>query len=120
MPKRTLQGMVVSDKGDKTIVVRVDRRVTHPIYKKIITRSKKFMAHDKANEYRLGDTVQIEESRPLSKRKRWVALERVAAGTVARIEEGELADVLGELGESGAAEQPSTGETVTDAGAGER
>jgi len=105
MPKRTLQGMVVSDKGDKTIVVRVDRRVTHPIYKKIITRSKKFMAHDEANEYRLGDTVQIEESRPLSKRKRWVALERVAAGTVARIEEGELADVLGELGESGAAEQ---------------
>jgi len=86
MPKRTLQGLVVSDKGDKTIVVRVDRRVTHPIYKKIITRSKKFMAHDETNMYREGDTVRIEESRPLSKQKRWVAIERVAMGVISRSE----------------------------------
>lgn len=86
MPKRTLQGLVVSDKGDKTIVVRVDRRVTHPIYKKIITRSKKFMAHDETNMYREGDTVRIEESRPLSKQKRWVAIERVAMGVLSRTE----------------------------------
>lgn len=84
MPKRILQGMVVSDKGDKTVVVRVDRRVTHPVYKKIITRSKKFMAHDEENLYRIGDTIRIQESRPLSKRKRWVAIERVARGVVSR------------------------------------
>lgn len=86
MPKRILQGLVVSDKGDKTIVVRVDRRVMHPIYKKFITRSKKFMAHDEANTYREGDTVRIEESRPLSKQKRWVAIERVAMGVISRTE----------------------------------
>jgi len=84
MPKRILQGLVVSDKGDKTIVVRVDRRVTHPIYKKIITRSKKFMAHDETNQYREGDTVRIEESRPLSKQKRWVAIERTDMGVISR------------------------------------
>lgn len=86
MPKRILQGLVVSDKGDKTIVVRVDRRVMHPIYKKFITRSKKFMAHDEGNQYREGDTVRIEESRPLSKQKRWVAIERVAMGVISRTE----------------------------------
>lgn len=94
MPKRILQGRVVSDKGDKTVVVRVDRRVMHPIYKKFITRSKKFMAHDEANLYREGDTVRIEESRPLSKQKRWVAIERVAMGVLSRTEaeEGSTAD----------------------------
>lgn len=86
MPKTILLGLVVSDKGDKTIVVRVDRRVTHPIYKKIITRSKKFMAHDETNQYRVGDTVRIEECRPLSKQKRWVAIERVAMGVLSRTE----------------------------------
>ena len=86
MPKRILQGMVVSDKGDKTVVVRVDRRVMHPIYKKFITRSKKFMAHDETNMYREGDTIRIEESRPLSKQKRWVAIERVAMGVLSRSE----------------------------------
>lgn len=86
MPKRILQGQVVSDKGDKTIVVRVDRRVMHPIYKKFITRSKKFMAHDETNAYREGDTVRIEESRPLSKQKRWVVIDRVAMGVISRTE----------------------------------
>ncbi len=77
MPKRILQGVVVSDKMDKTIIVRVDRRVRHPLYKKFITRSKKFAAHDEENLYREGDTVRIEEHRPISRRKRWMALARV-------------------------------------------
>ena len=74
MPKRILQGVVVSDKGDKTVVVRVERRVMHPVYKKFITRSKNYAAHDEHNTYREGDTVRIEESRPISKRKRWIVL----------------------------------------------
>ena len=72
MPKRTLQGVVVSDKQNKTVVVRVDRRFTHPIYKKTIRRSKNFHAHDENNEYAPGDVVWIEESKPISKLKRWV------------------------------------------------
>ncbi|MDQ8726451.1 30S ribosomal protein S17 [Bradyrhizobium sp. LHD-71] len=72
MPKRTLQGVVVSDKQNKTVVVRVDRRFTHPIYKKTIRRSKNFHAHDENNEYAPGDVVWIQESKPISKLKRWV------------------------------------------------
>ena len=71
MPKRTLQGVVVSDKQDKTVVVRVERRFTHPTMKKTIRRSKKYPAHDEANTYSVGDTVWIEERRPLSKLKNW-------------------------------------------------
>ena len=71
MPKRTLQGTVVSDKQDKTVVVRVERRFTHPVLKKTVRRSKKFHAHDETNEYRVGDLVWIEEHRPISKNKRW-------------------------------------------------
>jgi small subunit ribosomal protein S17 len=71
MPKRILQGVVVSDKGDKTIVVRVERRVRHPIYKKFIRRSRKFSAHDPENRYKAGDLVRIQECRPISKTKRW-------------------------------------------------
>lgn len=71
MPKRTLQGTVVSDKGDKTVIVRVDRRVQHPLYKKIIRRSKKFAAHDAENKFKIGDVVRIQECRPVSKRKTW-------------------------------------------------
>ena len=74
MPKRVLQGVVVGDSCNKTVVVRVERRVMHPIYKKFVSRSKKYAAHDEANRYRTGDAVRIEESRPLSKRKRWVVL----------------------------------------------
>ena len=77
MPKRILQGVVVGDKADKTIVVRVDRRVRHPIYKKFVTRSNKFMAHDEGNQFKAGDAVRIEECRPLSRRKRWMVLGRV-------------------------------------------
>jgi small subunit ribosomal protein S17 len=75
MPKRVLQGTVVSDKNDKTIVVRVERRFTHPVLKKTIRRSKKYHAHDGENKFKVGDIVSIEESVPISKNKRWVVLD---------------------------------------------
>jgi small subunit ribosomal protein S17 len=71
MPKRTLQGVVVSDKQDKTVIVRVERRFTHPLFKKTVRRSKKYQAHDESNTYSVGDIVWIEEHRPISKNKRW-------------------------------------------------
>ena len=71
MPKRILQGVVVSDKTDKTIVVRVDRRFTHPLYKKTVRRSKKYQAHDEKNHHKIGDIVRIEECPPISKTKSW-------------------------------------------------
>ncbi len=71
MPRRVLQGVVVSDKMDKTIVVEVERRVMHPIYKKFIRRTKKYAAHDESNGVKVGDVVRIRECRPISKRKRW-------------------------------------------------
>jgi small subunit ribosomal protein S17 len=74
MPKRILQGVVVSDVQSKTIIVRVDRRVMHPIYKKYVTRSKKYAAHDEENQFHTGDAVSIEESRPISKRKSWIVI----------------------------------------------
>jgi small subunit ribosomal protein S17 len=74
MPRRVLQGVVVSDKADKTIVVLVERRVMHPIYKKFIRQSKKYMAHDEANTCKAGEVVRIRECRPLSKRKCWEVL----------------------------------------------
>jgi small subunit ribosomal protein S17 len=74
MPKRILQGVVVSDKMDKTIVVQVERRVMHPIYKKFVRRTKKYAAHDETNAHKVGETVRIQECRPISKRKRWEVL----------------------------------------------
>jgi small subunit ribosomal protein S17 len=74
MPKRILEGVVVSDKMDKTIVVEVERRVQHPVYKKFIRRSKRYHAHDESNAIKAGETVRIIESRPLSKTKRWVVI----------------------------------------------
>ena len=71
MPKRVLQGIVVSDKQNKTVVVRVERRFTHPVLKKTVRRSKKYYAHDDQNEFSIGDVVWIEEHRPISKLKRW-------------------------------------------------
>ena len=76
MPRRVLTGRVTSDKMDKTITVLVDRRVMHPLYKKFIRRSKKYAAHDEANLCKVGDTVRIEECRPISKRKTWLVVER--------------------------------------------
>ncbi len=77
MPKRVLTGQIVSDKTDKTVVVKVERRVKHPLYGKIIRLSKKYHAHDEANEYREGETVRIEETRPISKLKTWRVIDRV-------------------------------------------
>ncbi|WP_313302998.1 30S ribosomal protein S17 [Diaphorobacter sp.] len=71
--KRTLVGKVVSDKREKTVTVLVERRVKHPIYDKIMIKSSKYHAHDEKGEYKMGDTIEIEESRPLSKTKNWVA-----------------------------------------------
>lgn len=77
MPKRVLTGTVVSDKTDKTVVVLVERRVKHPLYGKIIRRSKKYHAHDEANAYQAGETVRIEETAPISKLKSWTVIGRV-------------------------------------------
>ena len=77
MPKRILTGTVVSDKGDKTVVVKVERKVKHPLYGKIIRRSKKYHAHDDANAIKAGDVVRIEECAPMSKTKTWRVLEKV-------------------------------------------
>ena len=74
MPKRVLSGVVVSSKSDKTITVNVTRRVKHKLYKKIIRQTKKYHAHDENNEFSIGDTVSIIESKPISKLKKWVVL----------------------------------------------
>jgi small subunit ribosomal protein S17 len=74
--RRTLVGRVVSDKMDKTVIVQVDRKVLHPRYKKYVSRRKKYSAHDEANSCSVDDFVVIEESRPLSRNKRWVVVER--------------------------------------------
>ena len=78
MPKRVLQGVVVSDKAAKTITVRVERKIKHPLYNKIIRRSKKYAAHDENNTCKIGDVVRIVESAPISKSKRWALLEKVS------------------------------------------
>ncbi|MCF4098672.1 MULTISPECIES: 30S ribosomal protein S17 [Maritalea] len=75
MPKRILQGTVVSDKNEKTVVVRVERRFTHPLLKKTVRRSKKYQAHDEANAAKIGDIVQIQECAPISKNKRWAVIQ---------------------------------------------
>ena len=77
MPKRVLTGTVVSDKTDKTVVVKVERKVKHPLYGKIIRRSKKYHAHDEANSFKTGEVVCIEECAPISKLKTWKVIEKV-------------------------------------------
>ena len=89
MPKRVLTGTVVSDKGDKTVVVRVERRVKHPLYGKIIKLSKKYHAHDAANEFHVGEIVRIEKCAPVSKLKTWTVVDRL--GT-ARAQRADIAD----------------------------
>ena len=90
MPKRVLTGTVVSDKGEKTIVVRVERRVKHPLYGKIIKLSKKYHAHDAANEFHVGEVVRIEECAPISKLKTWTVVDRIG---VAKAQKSDIADV---------------------------
>jgi small subunit ribosomal protein S17 len=80
MPKRILQGVVVSDKNAKTIVVQVERRLTHPVLKKTVRRTTKFHAHDENDTAKVGDIVRIQECRPISRNKRWTFLEKVTAG----------------------------------------
>ena len=80
MPKRILQGVVVSDKADKTVVVLIERRFTHPLLKKTVRRTKKYHAHDEANVAKTGDIVRIQECRPISKTKTWTLLDKVQTG----------------------------------------
>jgi small subunit ribosomal protein S17 len=86
MPKRVLTGTVVSDKGDKTVVVRVERRVKHPLYGKIIRLSKKYHAHDAANEFHVGEIVRIEECAPVSKLKTWKVVDRIGTAKLGAID----------------------------------
>jgi small subunit ribosomal protein S17 len=79
MPKRILQGVVVSDKNDKTVVVRVERRFAHPLFQKTVRRSKKYKAHDENNSHKVGDNVSIQECAPISKDKRWTVVTTVEA-----------------------------------------
>jgi len=79
MPKRVLQGTVVSDANDKTVMMRVERRFTHPVMKKTVRRSKKYQAHDEANLAKIGQIVQIEECAPISKNKRWTLVTDTAS-----------------------------------------
>tara|TARA_B100001123_G_C14988331_1_gene898542 strand:+ start:121 stop:351 length:231 start_codon:yes stop_codon:yes gene_type:complete len=76
MSKKILNGKVVSDKNNKTIVVLVKRRYTHPFFEKVVTSSKKYHAHDEQNKFKIGDNVQIVESKPFSKKKRWEILKK--------------------------------------------
>ncbi len=86
MPKRVLTGTVVSDKGEKTVVVRVERRVKHPLYGKIIKLSKKYHAHDAVNEFRMGEIVRIEECAPISKLKTWKVVDRIGTAKMGAVE----------------------------------
>ena len=86
MPKRILEGVVVSDKGDKTVVVKVERTFLHPVLKKTVRRSKKYHAHDEANEFKAGEQIRIEECAPISKLKTWKALDRIGAAKVEAVE----------------------------------
>ncbi len=96
MPKRVLIGTVVSDKADKTVTVRVDRRVKHPLYGKIIRRSKKYHAHDADNAFRIGEQVRIEECKPISKSKSWTVIERLGAAKAVAVEIDEPETVASE------------------------
>ena len=83
MPRRVLQGTVVSDKNNKTVIVSVERRIMHPVYKKFIRRSKRFAAHDETNACKIGDVVMIRECRPISKSKRWEVVTSADAAVAA-------------------------------------
>ena len=94
MPKRVLTGTIVSDKADKTVVVRVERRVKHPLYGKIIKRSKKYHAHDAANEFHVGEIVRIEECAPVSKLKTWTVVDRLGTAKAQKSDIAETAEAL--------------------------
>jgi small subunit ribosomal protein S17 len=94
MPKRVLTGTVVSDKGDKTVVVRVERRVKHPLYGKIIKLSKKYHAHDADNAFHAGEIVRIEECAPISKLKTWTVVDRLGTAKAQKSDIAETAEAL--------------------------
>jgi small subunit ribosomal protein S17 len=98
MPKRVLQGVVVSDKQDKTVVVKVERRFTHPVLKKTVRRSKNYHAHDESNSAKVGQTVSIVESRPYSKLKTWKLVEAGVAEDGGEEEGGIVAAVTDAVG----------------------
>jgi small subunit ribosomal protein S17 len=104
MPRRVMQGRVVSDKMDKTVTVLVERRYMHPIYKKYIRKSDKFAAHDETNAFRIGDMVEIEECRPLSKNKTWKVITDPAS--VSHPEKKSAAPAAA-VAETGAKKKPS-------------
>ena len=101
MPKRVLQGVVVSDKQDKTVVVKVERRFTHPVMKKTVRRSKNYHAHDESNSAKIGDTVFIQESRPYSKLKTWELVSDAAGGASATQGSGLVSKVKSLIGLKG-------------------
>jgi small subunit ribosomal protein S17 len=105
MPKRVLTGTVVSDKGEKTVVVRVERRVKHPLYGKIIKLSKKYHAHDAANEFHVGEIVRIEECAPISKLKTWKVVDRIGTARMGTVEIAEPGEVTTETPETAEAEE---------------
>jgi small subunit ribosomal protein S17 len=109
MPKRVLSGTVVSDKPDKTVVVRVERRVKHPLYGKIIRLSKKYHAHDQDNAYREGEQVRIQECAPISKLKTWSVIERIGAAKAAAVEivEGATAEAEAAAAKAPEAKKPA-------------
>ena len=119
MPKRVLTGTVVSDKADKTVVVRVERRVKHPLYGKIIKLSKKYHAHDEANAYRTGEQVRIAERAPISKLKTWEVIERLGAAKAAEIEivEGATAPAEPAKAPKGATRKPKAKAKAEDVAA---
>jgi small subunit ribosomal protein S17 len=86
MPKRILTGTVVSDKSEKTVTVLVERKVKHPLYGKIIRRSKRYRAHDEDNAFKAGERVRIEETSPISKTKTWKVIDRIQAGKAAAVD----------------------------------
>ena len=106
MPKRVLSGTVVSDKPDKTVVVRVERRVKHPLYGKIIRLSKKYHAHDQDNSYREGEQVRIQECAPISKLKTWSVIDRIGAAKAAAVEIVEGATAEAEAAAAPKAKKP--------------
>ena len=117
MSRRVLQGVVVSAACDKTVIVRVERRVMHPIYKKFVTHSKKYAAHDENNSYRNGDIVRIEESRPISKRKCWVVIGGPAEAAAGRRFAAKAADTAAAEADQADLEPPDlSGETAEPVG----
>ena len=119
MPKRILQGVVVSDKNDKTVVVEVERRYAHPKYGKFVRTHKKYHAHDETNEASVGDVVEIASTRPLSKLKRWRLVRIVEANRLAAATSAEGEELAKEIAMSGKQATEEGAEPTTDTTAGD-